>query len=46
MNKCEECQSKNIKEDTKSFGEESDNVLKIFKCLDCGYEKTVTEHIG
>ncbi len=44
MKTCEKCHSEKIQEETKSF-EDLHNIVKIFSCLDCGFEKTVLINI-
>ena len=45
MDKCEKCESTEIKEETKNFS--SDSVVKIYICKKCGFKKTGdVEHIG
>lgn len=42
--RCEKCESEKIEESVKDFS--SDNVMKIFKCQECGHEKSELVHIG
>ena len=48
MEVCEVCKSTNIEKDVKNLSEENtDNVVPVFKCKDCGHVKTgEVEHIG
>lgn len=39
MKQCKVCNSKNIKIETTPFNEDSDNIFKVFVCLDCGYKE-------
>lgn len=42
--KCSKCNSSKLKEETKDF--QSDNILKIYVCEDCGHKESVLQHIG
>lgn len=48
MEICEKCKSDKIEEEVKNLSEEnSDNVVRIFKCQECGHIKIgEVEHIG
>ena len=39
MKTCEKCCSEDIKVDVKSF-EDLHNIMQVFTCLSCGFEKT------
>jgi len=43
-NKCEKCKEDKVEEFSLDLS--SDNILKVYKCRCCGFEKTEVKHIG
>jgi len=43
--KCERCKSENVKEKTLGSFEDLHNIVKVFVCLDCKFEKTININI-
>jgi len=40
MNKCEKCNSEKIREECKNLPEDFSNIVKIYTCEMCGFQKT------